>query len=33
MPEDFGKIETTVLVSPGAKDKITECMVEAFEKE
>jgi hypothetical protein len=33
MPEDFGKMETTVLVSPGAKDKITECMVEAFEKE
>ena len=32
-PEDFGKTETTVLISPGAKDKITESMVEAFEKE
>lgn len=33
MPEDFGKTETTVLISPGPKDKITESMVEAFEKE
>jgi hypothetical protein len=33
LPEDFGKTETTVLISPGAKDKITESMVEAFEKE
>ena len=33
MPEDFGKMGTTVLISPGAKDKITESMVEAFEKE
>jgi len=32
-PEDFGKMETTVLISPGPKDKITESMVEAFEKE
>ncbi len=32
-PEDFGKKETTVLISPGAKDKITESMIEAFEKE
>jgi len=33
LPEDFGKTETTVLISPGPKDKITESMVEAFEKE
>jgi hypothetical protein len=32
-PPDFGKTETTVLISPGAKDKITESMVEGFEKE
>lgn|GEM_PF-3478689 len=32
-PEDFGKTETVVLISPGPKDKITESMVEAFEKE
>lgn len=32
-PEDFGKTETTVLVSPGTRDKITESMVEVFEKE
>ncbi len=33
LPEEFGKTETTILISPGAKDKITESMVEAFEKE
>lgn len=33
MPEDFGNTETTVLISPGPKDKITESMIEAFEKE
>ena len=32
-PEDFGKTETVVLISPGTRDKITESMVEAFEKE
>jgi hypothetical protein len=33
LPEDFGTLKTTVLISPGPKDKITESMVEAFEKE
>ena len=33
LPEDFGKTETTVLISPGTRDKISESMVEAFEKE
>jgi len=33
LPEDFGKTETIVLISPGSKDKITESRVEAFEQE
>lgn len=32
-PEDFGKTETVILISPGSRDKITESMLEAFEKE
>lgn len=32
-PEGFGSTETTVLISPGSSDKITEAMTEAFEKE
>ena len=32
-PPDFGKSETTVLIRDGSKGKITEAMVEAFEKE
>lgn len=32
-PPDFGKTETTVLIREGSKDKITEAMVAAFEKE
>jgi hypothetical protein len=33
LPPDFGKAETIILVSPGSKDKITESIQEAFEKE
>ena len=33
IPEDFGKTESTVLITEGARNKITESMVEAFEKE
>ncbi|MDB5200953.1 MAG: hypothetical protein JWQ27_362 [Ferruginibacter sp.] len=32
-PPDFGKTETTVLIGEGSKDKISEAMLEAFEKE
>ena len=31
-PPDFGKTETTILIGEGTRDKITEAMIEAFEK-
>jgi hypothetical protein len=31
-PPDFGKTETIILIAPGTSDKITESIVEAFEK-
>ncbi|MBI5371842.1 MAG: hypothetical protein HZA79_07430 [Sphingobacteriales bacterium] len=31
-PPDFGKKETIILIAPGTSDKITESVMEAFEK-